>query len=78
MATTSTNQINNRQPPAGSTCQNGLSEFAGFLANPRALKRGGSATQASRCQKCRGLLYRLAQKEVNRFLRAEIEARSRK
>jgi len=78
MVTINTNQLNARQPPAENNSRNGLSEFAGFLANPRALKRGGPATQAGRCQKRRGLLYRMAQIEVNRLLRAEIEVRGGK
>jgi hypothetical protein len=50
-------------------------EFAGFLANPSARGRGGRATRAVRGQQCRGLLERLAQKEVNRRLRREVRRR---
>ena len=51
-------------------------EFTGFIANPRALRRGGAAILAARSQKQRGLLERMAQAEVNRHLRAEIAAKS--
>ena len=78
MVTINTNQVTVEHSPDESTSRNGLSEFAGFLANPRALRRGGPATQAGRCQKRRGLLYRMAQIEVNRLLRAEIEVRGSK
>jgi hypothetical protein len=50
-------------------------EFAGFIANPRALRRGGAAVSAARSQKRRGLLERMAQAEVNRHWRAEIAAK---
>jgi hypothetical protein len=52
------------------------SEFAGFIANPRALRRGGAAVSAARSQKRRGLLERIAQAEVNRYWRAEIRLRA--
>ena len=67
-----------RPSNAGNTCPNTLDEFAGFLANPAALKRGGIVIQAARGQKLRGLLERLAQVEANRLLRAEIAARDTK
>ncbi len=51
-------------------------ESAGFVANPRALRRGGAAVSAARSQKRRGLLERMAQAEVNRHWRAEIAAKS--
>jgi hypothetical protein len=51
-------------------------EFAGFIANPRALRRGGAAVSAARSQKRRGLVERMAQAEVNRHLRAEIAAKA--
>ncbi len=50
-------------------------EFAGFVANPTALKRGGVAVQAARDQKRRGLLRWMAEMEVNRFWRSELVAR---
>lgn len=53
--------------------------FAGFLANPQALQRGGPALQALRRGGAAvqgGLLERLAQAETNRFWRAEIAAKS--
>jgi hypothetical protein len=56
--------------------KNKQSEFAGFIANPRALRRGGAAVSMARCQKRRGLLERIAQAEVNRYWRAEIAAKS--
>ena len=52
-----------------------IDEFAGFLANPAALTRGGVATQVARRQTLQGLLDRMAQAEVNRFWRVEIAAR---
>ncbi len=52
------------------------SEFAGFIANPSALRRGGAAVSAARSQKRRGLLERIAQAEVNRYWREEIAAKS--
>ena len=52
-----------------------VDEFAGFLANPAALTRGGPATQVARRQTLRGLLDRMAQAEVNRFWRVEIAIR---
>jgi hypothetical protein len=51
-------------------------DFSDFVANPRALKRGGAAVQASRSRKRRGLLERLAQAEINQTWRAEITAKS--
>ena len=51
-------------------------EFKDFLANPAAKKRGGRATHAARSQQRRGLLERIAQAEVNRYLRAEIARRT--
>lgn len=53
-------------------------EFAGFLANPQALRRGGAAIQAARGRQWRGLLERLAQAETQRFWQAEIAAKSRR
>jgi hypothetical protein len=50
-------------------------EFAGFVANPAAYRRGGAATQAVRGHQSRGLLQRIADAEVNRFWRAEIAVR---
>jgi hypothetical protein len=50
-------------------------EFAGFVANPAAFRRGGAATQAVRGHQGRGLLQRMADAEVNRFWRAEIAVR---
>jgi len=50
-------------------------EFAGFLANPNARRRGGKATRAVRGRQRRGLLERLAQMEINRRWRAEIARR---
>jgi hypothetical protein len=52
-----------------------LDEFAGFVANPAAFRRGGAATQAVRGHQGRGLLQRMADAEVNRFWRAEIAVR---
>lgn len=51
-------------------------QFAGFLANPAALERGGRTVQAGRGQQRRGLLERLAQTEVNRALRREIQRKA--
>jgi len=60
-------------------------EFAGFVANPQALQRGGRAVRAlwrhgsavgiTRLIPRWELLERMAQVEVNRFLRAEIAAK---
>jgi hypothetical protein len=74
MSTANANQEKARQSNAGNTLSITLEEFAGFLANPAALKRGGAAIQAARGQQRRGLLERLAQAEANRLLRAEIAA----
>jgi len=49
-----------------------VDEFGEFLANPAAQQRGGEAVLAARGRKCQGLLEKMAQAEVNRFLRAEI------
>lgn len=51
-------------------------EFAGFIANPSALRRAGAAVSAARSQKRRGLLERIAQAEVNRYWRAKIRLRA--
>jgi len=56
--------------------KNTAGEFAGFVANPNALKRGGKATRAARRRKQRGLLERLAQAEASRFWRAEIDQKT--
>jgi len=53
----------------------GGGEFVGFLANPDAGHRGGMAVQASRAKLRRGLVEKMAQAEVNRFLRTEIAGR---
>lgn len=74
MSTASSIQGKARQSNAGNTHRSTPEEFAGFLANPAALKRGGTAIQAARGQQRRGLLERLAQAEANRLLRAEIAA----
>ena len=52
-----------------------LDEFIGFLANRSALERGGAIVLATRRQKRRGLLERMAQVEVNGFLRVGIAGR---
>jgi hypothetical protein len=75
MSAANTSQGKARPSNAGNTRPSTLDEFAGFLANPAALKRGGVAIQAARGQQRRGLLERLAQAEANRLLRAEIAAR---
>ena len=75
MSATNAKQKKARTGNAGNTGPGTLDEFAGFLANPAALKRGGTVIQAARGQKRRGLLDRLAQAEANRFLRAEMVAR---
>ena len=53
-----------------------VDRFAGFLANCAAQRRGGTAVLAARGQKRQGLLERMAQAEVNRFLRAEIASKN--
>ena len=78
MSAANANQGKARPPNAGNTAPSTLDEFAGFLANPAALKRGGFVIQAARGQELRGLLERLAQVEANRLLRAEIAARDTK
>jgi hypothetical protein len=75
MSAANANQGNARPSNAGNTDPSTLDEFAGFLANPAALERGGIAIQAARGQHRGGLLDRLAQAEANRLLRAEIAAR---
>ena len=75
MSAANANQGKARPSNAGNTHPSTLDEFAGFLANPAALKRAGVAIQAARGQQRRGLLERLAQAEANRLLRAEIAAR---
>jgi len=75
MSAANANQGKARPPNAGNTAPSTLDEFAGFLANPPALERGGTAIQTARGQQRRGLLERLAQAEANRLLRAEIAAR---
>lgn len=67
------------------TKKNQEDEFAGFVANPQALQRGGPAVRALRRQGTTAgitelvprweLLERMAHVEVNRFLRAEITAK---
>jgi len=59
MSTVNANQGKGRQSNAGNTLSSTLEEFAGFLANPAALKRGG-AIRAARGRQRRGLLERLA------------------
>jgi hypothetical protein len=51
-------------------------EFTGFVANPSAQQRGGTTVRAARGQKCQGLLEKMAQVEVNRYLRVEIVSKS--
>jgi len=75
MSTENANQVKAQRSSAANNRQGTLDEFAGFLANPAALKRGGAAVQAARGQQRQGLLERMAQAEVNRLLRAEIAAR---
>jgi hypothetical protein len=75
MSAANANQGKARPSNAGNTGPNTLDEFAGFLANPAALERGGIAIRAARGQQRRGLLERLAQAEANRLLHAEIAAR---
>jgi hypothetical protein len=75
MSTANTDQGKARPSNAGNTRPGTLDEFAGFLANPADLKRGGIAIQAARGPQRRGLLERLAQAAANRLLRAEIAAR---
>jgi len=68
-----------------STKKNQKDEFAGFVANPQALQRGDLAVRALRRQSTAigitgliprwELLERMAQVEINRFLRAEITAK---
>ena len=53
----------------------GGGEFVGFLANPDASHRGGMVVQASRAKLRCGLVEKMAQAEVNRFLRTEIAGR---
>jgi hypothetical protein len=60
MSTVNANQGKGRQSNAGNTLSSTLEEFAGFLANPAALKRGGAAIRAARGRQRRGLLERLA------------------
>ena len=78
MSAANAKQKKARSGNARNTGPSTFDEFAGFLANPAALKRGGSVIQAARGQKLRGLLERLAQVETNRLLRAEIAARDTK
>ena len=78
MSAANAKQKKARPGNAGNTGPSTHHEFAGFLANPAALKRGGIVIQAARGQKLRGLLERLAQVEANRLLRAEIAARDTK
>jgi len=52
-------------------------EFTGFVANPTASQRGGTAVQVARGAVRYALLERMAQAEVNRFLRAEIAGKHR-
>jgi uncharacterized protein YgbK (DUF1537 family) len=52
-------------------------ELVRFVANPQALSRGGFAIQAARSGQTQGLWERLAQAEVNRYLRAETAAKER-
>jgi len=47
-------------------------EFSGFLANPAAGRRGGVAVRTARRKMRQGLLERMAQAEVNRFLQSEV------
>ncbi len=78
MTTTSGAQANGRKSDAVNSYQSIIDEFAGFLANPAALKRGGVATQAVRNRRWGTLLDRMAQLETNRFWRAEIAALKQK
>jgi len=48
MATKSTTQVSDRESDTGDTYQAIPDEFAGFVANPTALKRGGEAVQTAR------------------------------
>jgi len=50
-------------------------EFTGFVANPSAQRRGGRTVRAARGQKGQGLLEKMAQVEVNRFLRVEVASK---
>jgi hypothetical protein len=50
-------------------------EFTGFVANPSAQGRGGTTVRAARGQKRQGLLEKMAQAEVNQFLRVEIASK---
>ena len=74
MNTTNEGYANGRKSDAGNGYRRIVVEFAGFLANPAALRRGGVATQAVRNQRRGPLLDRMAQSEINRFWRAEIAA----
>lgn len=50
-------------------------EFTGFVANPSAQQRGGTTVRAARGLKRQGLLEKMAQVEVNRYLRVEVASK---
>jgi len=78
-------RLGGRKGSPVSTKKNQKDEFAGFVANPQALQRGDLAVRALRRQSTAigitgliprwELLERMAQVEINRFLRAEITAK---